>query len=43
MAALLDAIDVKRKSVFELEGVPYACLDAEVSSPTARGGRHWCG
>jgi elongation factor P len=39
MAALIDAIDVKRKSVFELENVPYACLEAEVSSPTARGGQ----
>ena len=39
MAALMDAIDVKRKSVFELEGVPYACLDAEVNTPTARGGQ----
>ena len=39
MAALIDAIDVKRKMVFELEGVPYACLDAEVNTPTARGGQ----
>jgi len=39
MAALIDAIDVKRKSLFEFENVPYACLDAEVSSPTARGGQ----
>jgi elongation factor P len=39
MAALIDAIDVKRKSVFEHENVPYACLEAEVSSPTARGGQ----
>jgi len=39
MAALIDAIDVKRKSVFELDGVPYACLDAEVNTPTARGGQ----
>ena len=39
MAALIDAIEVKRKSVFELEGVPYACLDVEVNTPTARGGQ----
>ena len=39
MAALIDAIDIKRKSVFELENVPYACLDVEVSTPTARGGQ----
>jgi elongation factor P len=39
MAALLEAINVKRKAVFEFENVPYACLEAEVSSPTARGGQ----
>ncbi|RXH57351.1 elongation factor P [Granulicella sibirica] len=39
MAALIDAIDVKRKSLFELENIPYSCLEAEVSSPTARGGQ----
>jgi elongation factor P len=39
MAALIDAIDVKRKMVFELENTPYACLDAEVNTPTARGGQ----
>src|SRR5450631_233581 len=39
MAALIEAINVKRKSVFEFENVPYACLDAEVSTPTARGGQ----
>lgn len=39
MAALIDAIDIKRKMVFEHEGVPYACLDAEVNTPTARGGQ----
>jgi len=39
MAALIDAIDVKRKSLFEFENVPYACLEADVSSPTARGGQ----
>jgi elongation factor P len=37
MAGLIDAIDVKRKMFFELDGIPYHCLDAEVSTPTARG------
>jgi elongation factor P len=39
MAALIEAIHVKRKSVFEMENVPYACLDSEISTPTARGGQ----
>ena len=39
MAALLDAISVKRKSVFEFENTPYSCLEVEVHSPTARGGQ----
>jgi len=34
---LIDAIDVKRKMFFEFEETPYLCLDAEVSTPTARG------
>jgi elongation factor P len=39
MASLIEAIDVKRKMFFELEGAPYHCLDVEVSRPTARGGQ----
>src|SRR3569833_754225 len=39
MAALIDAIDVKRKMYFEFENTPYYCLDADVSTPTARGGQ----
>jgi elongation factor P len=39
MAALLEAITVKRKMYFEFENAPYYCLDAEVSTPTARGGQ----
>ena len=39
MPALIDAIDIKRKMYFELENVPYYCLDVEVSTPTARGGQ----
>src|SRR5271167_298174 len=39
MPALIDAIDIKRKMFFELEGTPYYCIDVEVSTPTARGGQ----
>ena len=39
MAALIEAIEIKRKSYFEFEDVPYHCLDVEVSKPTARGGQ----
>jgi len=39
MAALIEAITVKRKMFFEFENTPYYCLDAEVSTPTARGGQ----
>jgi len=39
MAALIDAINVKRKALFEFESTPYTCLDAEVNTPTARGGQ----
>ena len=39
MAALIEAINVKRKSVFEFENTPYACLDSDISTPTARGGQ----
>jgi hypothetical protein len=39
MAALIEAITGKRKMVSELEGAPYYCLEAEVSTPTARGGQ----
>jgi len=39
MAALIDAINVKRRTLFEIDNTPYTCLDAEVSSPTARGGQ----
>ena len=37
MAALIDAIDIKRKMFFEFENAPFHCLEAEVSNPTARG------
>jgi elongation factor P len=39
MAALIEAITVKRKTFFEYEGAPYHCLDVDVSKPTARGGQ----
>ncbi len=39
MAALIDAIDVKRKMFFEFENIPFVCLEVEVSTPTARGGQ----
>jgi elongation factor P len=39
MAALIEAIDVKRKMFFEFENAPYHCLDVEISRPTARGGQ----
>ena len=39
MAALIEAITVKSKMYFEFENTPYYCLEAEVSTPTARGGQ----
>lgn len=37
MAALIDAIDIKRKMFFEVDDTPYLCLDVEVTTPSARG------
>jgi elongation factor P len=39
MAALIEAIEIKRKTFFEFENAPYHCLEVEVSRPTARGGQ----
>jgi len=39
MPALIEAIDIKRKTFFEFENAPYHCIDVEVSRPTARGGQ----
>lgn len=39
MAALTEAIDIKRKMFFEYENAPFHCLEVEVSRPTARGGQ----
>lgn len=39
MAVLIEAINIKRKTMFELENTPYACLDSDITTPTARGGQ----
>src|SRR5262245_65814044 len=39
MAALIEAIGIKRKMFFEFEEAPYHCLGVEISTPTARGGQ----
>jgi len=39
MASLIDAINVKRRTLFELDNTPFSCLEAEVNTPTARGGQ----
>jgi elongation factor P len=39
MAALIAAMEVKRKTFFEFENTPFCCLEAEVNTPTARGGQ----
>ncbi len=39
MAVLIEAINVRRKSLFEYESAPYVCLDSDISTPTARGGQ----
>jgi elongation factor P len=36
---LIDAINIKRRTLFELENTPFYCLEAEVNTPTARGGQ----
>src|ERR1700736_5456287 len=39
MAVLTEAIHIKRKMMFEFENSPYACLDSDITTPTARGGQ----
>jgi len=39
MAALIDAIDIKRKAFFEFENTPFYCLESDITTPTARGGQ----
>jgi translation elongation factor P/translation initiation factor 5A len=36
---LIDAIDVKRRTRFEMDNTPFSCLEVEVNTPTARGGQ----
>ena len=39
VAVLIEANSVKRRTLFEHENAPFSCLEAEVSTPTARGGQ----
>jgi len=39
LGALIEAINLKRRSVFELDNTPFYTLEADVSTPTARGGQ----
>jgi elongation factor P len=39
MAVLIEAINIKRKTLFELDNAPFACLDSDITTPTARGGQ----
>jgi elongation factor P len=39
MAALIEAINIKRKTLFEFENTPFVCLDSDITTPTARGGQ----
>jgi len=39
LAALIDAINIKRKTLFEFENAPFLCMDSEINTPTARGGQ----
>ena len=39
MAVLIEAINIKRKVLFEFENAPYTCLDSDITKPTARGGQ----
>jgi elongation factor P len=39
MAGLIDAISVRKRTLFEHENTPFVCLEAEVNTPTARGGQ----
>lgn len=37
--ALIEAIDIKRRTLFEHDNTPFSCLEVEVNTPTARGGQ----
>jgi elongation factor P len=39
LATLIDAINIRRKTIFEFENTPFFCMDAEINTPTARGGQ----
>jgi len=39
LASLIDAINIKRRTLFEHENAPFSCLESEISTPTARGGQ----
>jgi len=39
MAVLIEAINVKKRTLIEVDNTPFSCLDAEVNTPTARGGQ----
>jgi len=39
MSVLIEAIGLKRKTFFEVDGAPFVCLDVGISTPTARGGQ----
>ena len=43
MAALIDAIDVKRKTLFQFENTPFSCLEPEVNRRLLVVDRRWCG
>jgi len=39
MCPQIEAIHIKRKTLFEFENTPYTCLDSDITTPTARGGQ----
>ena len=39
MPVLIDAIDVKRRTLFEIDNTPFSCMEVQVNTPTARGGQ----
>jgi len=36
MAVLLEAIHIKRKTLFEFENAPFACLDSDITTHRSR-------
>lgn len=39
MASLIEAIEIKKKTFFQVDDAPYVCLEVAISTPTARGGQ----